>query len=46
MRSHPDTRAHIDKKIKESKSKPEAIHCLKRYISRELYAKLPPKALA
>lgn len=46
MRSHPDTRAHIDKKSKEGKSKPEAIRHLKRYIARELYAKLPPRALA
>ncbi len=46
MRSDPNTRAYIDKKIKECKSKPEAIRCLKRYIARELYAKLPREALA
>jgi len=34
MRSHPDTRTYIEKKIKEGKSKPEAIRCLKRYIAR------------
>ena len=36
MRGDPDTRAYIDKRIKEGKSKPEAIRCLKRYIAREL----------
>jgi len=46
MRSDPDTRAYIDKRIKEGKSKTEAIRCLKRYIARELYAKLPREALA
>ena len=42
MRSNPDTQ----KEIKEGKSKPEAIRCLKRYIARELYTKLPTQALA
>ena len=46
VRSDPDTRAYIDKRIKEGKTKPEAIRCLKRYIARELYAKLPREALA
>lgn len=46
MRSDPDTRAYIVKRIKDGKSKPEAIRCLKRYIARDLYAKLPREALA
>jgi transposase len=44
--SDPDTRAYVDKRIKEGKSKREAIRCLKRYIARELYPKLPREALA
>lgn len=45
MRSDPDTRAYIIKRTAEGKSKPEAIRCLKRYIARELYSKLPREAL-
>ena len=45
MRTDPDTRAYIDKRIKEGKTKTEAIRCLKRYIARELYSKLPREAL-
>ena len=46
MRSDPDTRTYIDKRTKEGKSKTEAIRRLKRYIARELDAKLPREALA
>ncbi len=45
VRSDPDTRTYVDKRIKEGKSKTEAIRCLKRYIARQLYAKLPREAL-
>jgi len=37
LRWDPDTRAYIDKKIKEGKTKKGAIRCLKHYIAREIY---------
>jgi len=35
--SDPDTRAYMERRTKEGKSKREAIRCLKRYVARELY---------
>ncbi len=46
QQSPPDTRTYIDERVKEGKTKTEAIRCLKRYIARELYAKLRREALA
>ncbi len=46
MRSDPNTRTYVNKRLKEGKNKTEAIRCLKRYIARELYTKLPREALA
>lgn len=40
LRWDPDSRAFIDKKIKEGKTKKGAIRCLKHYISREIYQDL------
>ena len=37
LRWDPNTRAFIDKKIKEGKTKKGAIRCLKHYIAREIY---------
>ena len=31
------TRAHIDRRVSEGKTKREPIRCLKRYVARELY---------
>ncbi len=35
------TRDYVDKRIKEGKSKTEAIRCLKRYVAREIYNSMP-----
>ena len=45
LRSDPNTRTYVDKRVKDGKTKTEAIRCLKRYIARELYTKLPREAL-
>jgi transposase len=37
----PDTRAYVERRVKEGRSKMEAIRCLKRFVARELYAHLP-----
>jgi len=37
----PRTRDYIDRRVKEGKTKQEAMRCLKRYIAREVYALLP-----
>lgn len=36
MKSHPETRAYVQRRTSEGMSKPEIIRCLKRYIAREL----------
>ncbi len=41
MSSDPDTQAYVERRIKEGKSKPEIIRCLKRYVARETYVLLP-----
>ena len=33
--SHPATRAYVERRTEEGKSKPEIIRCLKRYVARE-----------
>ena len=40
IRLFEKTRAFIDKKISEGKTKKDAIRCLKRYLSREVYGSL------
>ncbi len=42
MRSHPPTRAYVERRTKEGKSKTEIIRCLKRYVAREVYPHLRP----
>jgi transposase len=37
LRWNPDTRAYLQRRITEGKTRREAIRCLKRYIARELY---------
>ena len=34
------TRAYLDRRVSEGKTKREAIRCLKRYVARELYGRL------
>jgi transposase len=41
MSSHPDTRAYVERRTKEGKSKKEIIRVLKRYVAREIYYYLP-----
>ena len=42
----PETRAYVERRMKEGRSKLEAIRCLKRYVARELYADLVVKKVA
>jgi transposase len=42
MRSHPPTRAYVERRTKEGKSKTEIMRCLKRYVAREVYPHLRP----
>jgi len=44
MVSDPATRAYVERRVKEGKSKREAIRCLKRYVARELYPLLAQTA--
>jgi transposase len=37
MVSDPDTRAYVERRTKEGKSKREIVRCLKRYVARELF---------
>ena len=37
MVSDPDTRAYVERRTKEGRSKREIMRCLKRYVARELY---------
>jgi hypothetical protein len=37
MSSHPPTRAYVERRTGEGKSKTEIIRCLKRYVARETY---------
>lgn len=36
-----ETRAYLERRVSEGKSKTEAIRCIKRYIAREVFAALP-----
>jgi hypothetical protein len=38
------TRAHLERRTSEGKTKIEAIRCIKRYIAREIFAALPRAA--
>jgi transposase len=37
MKSHPQTRAYVERRTREGLSKREIIRCLKRYVARELF---------
>jgi transposase len=41
MASDPTTKAYVERRTKEGKSKPEIIRCLKRYVARETFELLP-----
>jgi hypothetical protein len=51
LRHDPRTRDYLARRIREGKSKKEAIRCLKRYVAREVFAvlrgnpRLQPEAL-
>jgi len=38
---HPDTKAYVERRLKEGLSKREIVRMLKRYVSREVFHKLP-----
>jgi transposase len=40
MAWHGPTRAYVERRTKQGKTKAEVVACLKRYIARELYAVL------
>ena len=42
LRWHEHTKAHMQRRKAEGKSKAEIIRCLKRYVAREVYAVLAP----
>jgi transposase len=44
MGSRPATRAYVERRTKEGKSKAEIIRCLKRYVARQVYPHLRPDA--
>jgi Transposase IS116/IS110/IS902 family len=44
MGSDPATRAYVERRTKEGKSKAEIIRCLKRYVARQVYPHLRPDA--
>ena len=44
LATDPDTRAYLDRRTAEGKTKTEAIRCIKRYIAREVFAALPETA--
>jgi transposase len=41
LRSDPGTRAYMERRLAEGRSKPEIIRVLKRYVAREVYRHLP-----
>ena len=45
-RTHPPTRAYIERRIQEGKTRREANRCLKRYLARSLYRLLEPGRLS
>jgi transposase len=42
----PNTRRYLQRRLAQGKTKAEAIRCLKRYVARELYYRLPQEPLA
>ena len=41
MVSHPATRAYVERRTKEGRSKLEIMRMLKRHVAREVYRRLP-----
>ena len=41
MGTDPTTKAYVERRTKERKSKAEIMRCLKRYVARETYDLLP-----
>jgi transposase len=41
MVNDPRTKHYIERRMKEGRTKKEAIRCLKRYVAREVFAALP-----
>ncbi len=35
------TRAYLERRVSEGKTKTEAVRCIKRYLAREIFAALP-----
>jgi transposase len=46
MVNDPRTKHYVERRMKEGRTKKEAIRCLKRYVAREVFAQLPRSALA
>ena len=46
MVNDPRTKHYIERRMKEGRSKKEAIRCLKRYVAREVFAALPRSQFA
>ena len=46
MVSDPRTKHYIERRMKEGRTKKEAIRCLKRYVAREVFAALPRSQFA
>jgi transposase len=46
LRHDPRTRAYLDRRTAEGKTRREAIRCLKRYLAREIYTLLQPPTTA
>ena len=46
LSNDPATRAYVERRRTEGKTKIEAMRCLKRYIAREVYNALPRTAPA
>ena len=42
LRHDQQTKDYLDRRLREGKSKKEAIRCLKRYVAREVFAALQP----
>ena len=45
MVNDPRTKHYIERRMKEGRTKKEAIRCLKRYVAREVFAQLPRSEL-
>ena len=46
MVNDPRTKHYIERRMKEGRSKKEAIRCLKRYVAREVFAALPREGVS